>query len=158
MEIQLSRPLGVQFIKYCLAGLFVAIVHAGVFHLAAWKLFPSLQTADYFITGFRLEVGQIDDFSRTINAMLSNVTAFFVSNFVSYSISRKWIFEPGRFVSGVEALLFFLYSGLSVFAGTAVMGVSIRYFGIKTTDAFLINFFVSIMFNFIIRKYCVFRR
>ena len=156
MALTFSRPLGSQFIKYCLAGVFVAMVHACVFHLAAWKIFPSFQTADYFISGFGLEIKEINDFSRTINAMLSNVTAFFVSNFVSYTISRKWIFEPGRFRKIVEAGLFFLYSGLSIFAGTAVMGILIRYFGIRTTDAFLINLFVSIMFNFAIRKYCVF--
>ena len=146
----------IQFIKYALAGGVATATHITIFHLVAWKLFPSLQEKDHAVRLFKLSVTRVDDRTRAKNSMTGNIIAFLIANMVAYVINVLWVFQGGKYNIFVEILLFYLVSGFSVCLGTILMGTLIRRFGILTTWAFCSNIFTSVMINYIMRKFFIF--
>ena len=88
--------------------------------------------------------------------MLSNATAFVVSNLVAYLINIYWVFVPGRYHWMMEMALFYLVSGVAIGIGTFIMGVLIRRFGMLTSHAFTANIFAALMINYAMRKFFIF--
>ena len=78
-----AGPLA-QFIKYGIAGGLATFAHIIIFHLVAWKIFPSLQEKDFFVIILGLNVTEVNVAARSINSMLSNGVAFICSNMVAY--------------------------------------------------------------------------
>ena len=147
----------VQFIKYGLAGGIATLVHIAIFHLVAWKVFPALQEGDFFIDLFGIAVTEMDTTTRSLNSMLSNGAAFICSNAVAYLLNVIWVFIPGRHPRIIEIGLFYLVSGVSVVIGTSVMGFLIRYYGVQTTYAFMVNIVSAVMINYGMRKFYIFK-
>lgn len=145
-----------QFIKYGIAGGVATFAHICVFHLLAWKIFPSLQKNDFAVRMFGLAPPQVDDATRSRNSMISNIVTFIFSNLIAYLLNIYWVFEQGRHHVVVEILLFYLVSGISVLLGTSLMGFLIKRFGILTTHAFAANIASAVLINFVVRKYFVF--
>lgn len=146
----------IQFIKYSLAGGVATLTHITIFHLVAWKLFPSLGPDDHAVRFFRLKIRQVNDYSRARNSMIGNVIAFCFSNMVAYIINILWVFERGRHSVALEILLFYLVSGVSTVIGTLFMGILIKRFGLLTTYAFGANILSAILINYAMRKYFIF--
>lgn len=146
----------IQFIKYALAGGVATATHITIFHLVAWKLFPSLGPDDHAVRFFHLKIREVNDYSRARNSMIGNVIAFFFSNMVAYIINILWVFERGRHSVAVELLLFYLVSGVSTTIGTMLMGLLIRRFGLLTTYAFVSNIVTAVLINYAMRKYFIF--
>lgn len=146
----------IQFIKYALAGGVATLTHISIFHLVAWKLFPSLGPDDHAVRFFRLRIREVNDYSRARNSMIGNVIAFFFSNLVAYIMNILWVFERGRHSLALEILLFYLVSGLSTMIGTMLMGMLIKRFGLLTTYAFAANIVSSVLINYALRKYFIF--
>ena len=151
-----AGPL-VQFIKYGIAGGLATFVHIVIFHLVAWKIFPSLQENDLFIVILGITVTEVDVATRSLNSMLSNGVAFICSNMVAYIINVIWVFKPGRHHRIIEIGLFYLVSGVSVVIGTSMMGFLIRYYGMQTTYAFTVNIVSAVMMNYGMRKFYIFK-
>ena len=151
-----AGPL-IQFIKYAIGGGVATLTHIVIFHLIAWKLFPSLQENDFAVKVLKWSVAKIDDAKRSRNSMIGNLLAFIVSNLVAYLINVYWVFEKGRHSLGVEIGLFYLVSGISIVIGTALMGVLIRRFGMRTTYAFCSNLVTAVMINYAARKFLIFK-
>ena len=147
----------VQFIKYGIAGGLATFVHIVIFHLVAWKIFPSLQDNDFFIVILGLTVTEVNVATRSINSMLSNGIAFICSNMVAYIINVFWVFKPGRHHRIIEIGLFYLVSGVSAVIGTSMMGLLISYYGMQTTYAFSVNIVSAVMINYSMRKFYVFK-
>lgn len=147
----------VQFIKYAVSGGVATAVHILVFHLLAWKCFPALQDKDPFVALLKLEMREVDDRVRARNSMISNGAAFLLANLVAYVLNVLWVFEPGRHNVFVEIGLFYLVSGASVLLGTALMGYLIRRHGIRTTFAFGANILTSLLINYALRKFFIFK-
>ena len=146
-----------QFVKYGLAGGAATLVHIAVFHLAAWKLFPALQERDFLVVLLGLSVQEVDVASRSLNSMLANGVAFLFGNLTAYLLNIRFVFEAGRHRRSVEIGFFYLVSGVSIAAGTALMGFLIRHFGLATTVAFGANLVTALMINFLMRKYYIFK-
>lgn len=151
-----AGPL-IQFVKYGISGGFATFVHILIFHLVAWKIFPSLQEDDFFIVIFGMTTSEVDVATRSLNSMLSNGVAFVCSNLVAYTINIFWVFTPGRHKRFIEIGLFYLVSGISVVIGTSMMGFLIRYYGMQTTYAFSVNILSAVMINYIVRKFYIFK-
>ena len=145
-----------QFIKYAISGCIATATHIAIFHLIAWKVFFSLQPQDWFVKILKLPIKELDDATRSRNSMLSNGTAFLVSNLVAYLLNIYWVFVPGRYYWLVEIALFYLVSGVSIVIGTSVMGVLIRRFGMLTTSAFGANLIAALMINYGMRTFFIF--
>lgn len=146
----------IQFIKYGISGCVATAIHITIFHLLAWKVFIALQAEDWFVKVFNLPIEELDDATRSRNSMLSNATAFLVSNLAAYLINIYWVFVPGRYHWIVEIALFYLVSGVAIVIGTSIMGVLIRRFGMLTTYAFTSNLFAALMINYAVRKFFIF--
>lgn len=146
----------IQFIKYGISGCVATAIHITIFHLLAWKVFIALQAEDWFVKVFNLPIEELDDATRSRNSMLSNATAFLVSNLAAYLINIYWVFVPGRYHWIVEIALFYLVSGVAIVIGTSIMGVLIRRFGMLTTYAFTSNLFAALMINYAMRKFFIF--
>jgi predicted MFS family arabinose efflux permease len=56
-----------------------------------------------------------------------------------------------------EILFFYLVSGISFALGSALMGFLIHHFGLMTTIAFAANVVVSLLINYALRKYFIFK-
>ena len=145
-----------QFIKYGLAGGLATVAHITVFHLVAWKIFPSLQEKDHAVRFFKISIQKVNDAQRARNSVASNFIAFLVSNMVAYITNILWVFEGGKYHFIIEILMFYAVSGISVFLGTMLMGFLINRFGILTTYAFGSNIFTAVMINYAVRKFFIF--
>lgn len=146
----------IQFVKYALAGGVATVTHILVFHLAAWRFFPALQENDHAVKLLKIKVEPIEDRKRSFNSMLDNGLAFIFSNIVAYVLNILWVFERGRHGIVVEIALFYAVSGISVFIGTALMGIFIKRFGMLTTYAFGANIVTAVLINYAVRKYFIF--
>ncbi len=145
-----------QFIKYALAGGLATVTHIVIFHLIAWKIFPSLQEKDHAVRFFKLTIRKINDTTRARNSMIGNFIAFLIANMVAYITNILFVFQGGKYPIIVEILLFYAVSGASAFLGTMLMGILIKRFGLLTTYAFIANIFTAVMFNFVMRKFFIF--
>lgn len=154
----LSRDAGpvIQFVKYAIGGAVATLTHIAVFHLLAWKIWPALQTEDWFVRWLHISVSYRDNATRSRNSMIDNGIAFVISNFVAYIINILWVFKPGRYPWFVELGLFYLVSGGSMLVGTALMGFLIRRYGIRTTFAFTTNLVAALLINYAVRKFIIF--
>ena len=146
----------VQFIKYALVGGLATAVHIVIFHLVAWKVFPSLQERDHAVRLLGLKIRQVNDATRSRNSMIGNFLAFLVANMVAYICNVLFVFQAGKYHVVIEILLFYAVSGLSATLGTMLMGVLIRRFGLLTTYAFCANIVTAVMFNYVMRKFFIF--
>ncbi|EKD36619.1 MAG: hypothetical protein ACD_75C01437G0004 [uncultured bacterium] len=152
----LDNPAIIQFIKYALAGGLATVTHIVIFHLIAWKIFPSLQEKDHAVRAFKLTIRKVNDATRARNSMIGNFIGFLIANMVAYIANILFVFQGGKYHIVIEILLFYAVSGLSAFLGTILMGLLIRRFGLLTTYAFGANIFTAVMFNYVMRKFFIF--
>jgi putative flippase GtrA len=147
----------VQFIKYAIAGGIATAVHVFLFYFCALKVLPALNQHDVLAGLLHLRVATVSDAIRARNSVIDNVIAFIFSNLTAYLINIVWVFESGRHHRVVEIGFFYLVSGISTLIGSALQYFLIRRFGIMTTVAFGANVVVSLLINFVLRKYAVFK-
>ena len=152
----LNNPALWQFIKYALAGGLATVTHITIFHLIAWKIFPSLQEKDHAVRLFKLAIHKVNITTRARNSMIGNFIAFLIANMVAYITNILFVFQGGKYPIVIEILLFYAVSGISAFLGTILMGVLIKRFGLLTTYAFVANIFTSVMINYALRKFFIF--
>jgi putative flippase GtrA len=147
----------VQFIKYGIAGGIATAVHISAFYVAAGYLLPALTGDDLAVRLLRLPAVELSDVVRARYTVIDNFLAFVISNFVCYVINVKWVFEGGRHRRSVEIALFYAVSGTSVAVGSGIAWVLVRAVGLTTTVAFGANVAASILINYVLRKFVVFK-
>lgn len=149
--------LFIQFIKYGLAGITATGVQAAIFYLFAWLIFPALSSDDPAVKLTGISVPHLTDALRARNAMIDNAVAFIFSNLTAYLINIAWVFESGRHHRVIEIGMFYIVSGASFAIGTGLMWILINWFSISTTAAFVAMIVVSLLVNYIMRKYVIFK-
>ena len=147
----------VQFIKYVIAGGIATVVNVLLFYACAFKLLPALDPSDAVARLLHIGVAMLSDNVRARNSMIDNGVAFIFSNLTAYLINIFWVFESGRHSRVREILFFYLVSGVSFVLGTSLMGFLIHHFGLMTTIAFASNAVVSLLINYVLRKYFIFK-
>jgi len=147
----------VQFIKYAVAGGVATTVHISLFYFFALRVLPALNQHDAFASLLNLHVAEVSDAIRARNSVFDNVIAFIFSNLTAYLINIAWVFESGRHHRVIEIGIFYLVSGISMAIGSTLMGVLIGRFSITTTVAFGANVLTSLLINFVLRKYVIFK-
>jgi len=155
--LQREADPDIQFLKYAIAGAMATVIHIGLFHLLAWKLFPALQAEDPFTKLLGLTVEPLEDAVRARNSMYSNLTAFVFTNFFCWVLNRLWVFSPGRHHILIELGLFYLASASAIGLGTIVMVWLIQHYGMVTTLAFGANLVTSVLINYAMRKFVIFK-
>ncbi len=154
--MNIVSPALLQFIKYAFAGGVATLTHIVIFHLIAWKIFPSLQAKDHAVRFFKLTIRDVNVTTRARNSMIGNFLAFLIANMVAYILNILFVFQGGKYPLIIELLLFYAVSGLSALLGTMLMGILIRRFGLLTTYAFVANIFTAVMINYVMRKFFIF--
>lgn len=148
----------VQFIKYGIAGGVATVVHVSLFYFSAVKILPALNQHDALAGLLHLHVVSVSDAIRARNSMIDNGIAFLFSNLTAYLINIYWVFESGRHNRWVEIGIFYLVSGISTGIGSVQMGFLIDRFGVTTTVAFGGSVLVSLLINYVLRKYVIFKK
>jgi putative flippase GtrA len=147
----------VQFIKYGIAGGIATAVHITAFYLAAGYLLPAFTGDDLAVRLLHLPAVDLSDALRARHTVIDNFLAFLLSNFVCYVINVKWVFEGGRHRRSVEVALFYAVSGTSIAVGSSIAWVLVQAAGLTTTVAFGANVVASILINYVLRKFVVFK-
>lgn len=148
----------VQFVKYGIGGVAATVVHISIFTACALWLFPALTQEDRIVGLLHLQTPEITTAIRARNSIIDTTIAFFFSNLTAYLINVAWVFEAGRHNRWVEIGYFYLVSGIAMVIGTAMQGYLILHFHYTTTLAFGANIIASIMLNFVLRKFLIFKK
>ena len=151
-----TQPL-IQFLKYGIVGGMATAVHIVTFFILGYRLFPCLTANDITVKLLGLTVEAISQHDRAIHALICNVLAFVVSNIFCYVLNRLFVFKPGKHHIVLEFLLFFGVSALSLAVAAALQTVMISKLGVQTTYAFGANILCSLMINYAMRKFVVFK-
>jgi len=131
-----------QFVKYGLAG----VLATGVSFLTFTLLNETVLPADSGQPGA----------SRGWNFLFSNGIAFLLANMVAYIANRAWVFQSGRHAQWREVLLFYLLAGIAFMAGTPLGSLIVSLYAINEYFVFVLVLALSIMVNFLGRKFWVF--
>lgn len=146
-----------QVFKYGVIGVFATAIHLVVAELCAAWVWPCLGPGDLFVKHLGFSPVDVTDAVRATLAVYCNLAGFFVANIVCWLLNRKFVFTPGRHGWFVEWLLFLAGSGFAILCGSAVIWALVRYNGMQTTYSFIVNVFVSVAVNFVVRKFFVFK-
>lgn len=147
-----------QFIKYGFAGGTATAVHISLFFLLGWRLFPSLTADDWMVRLLGITPGEVvEEGRRALNAAIATTLAFVVANAVAYTLNILFVFKKGRHHWFVEIALFYGVSAVSVLIGTALQSLLIARYGIMTTLAFGTNTFSSLLINYAMRRFVIFK-
>ncbi len=147
----------VQFIKYAIAGGMATAVHIVTFFLCGWLLLPCLTPDDIVVQLLGITVPTVSETARAWNAGFCNAIAFALSNTLCYLLNRVFVFKPGRHHWVLEFLFFFAVSGVSLTIGTAIQTFLITHQGMQTTIAFGANLVSSLLINYAMRKFVIFK-
>lgn len=146
-----------QFVKYGLCGGLATVVDLAVFYGLSLTVIPTLLPDDPFVRRLALSGPFVSEAVRARNYVTARAIAFVFSNLTAYVTNVLWVFEPGRHRRHVEVGLFYLVSGFSLAAGTAVGWSLIHWGGLSTTVSLLANIVASTLINYACRKYFVFK-
>lgn len=158
MEILTSRDTHwfVQFMKYVVAGGISTLSDMLVFYLLAWRAIPALKEDDIAHRILPFKIKPVSEKRRARNFVINTSIAFIFSNIVAYVLNYFWVFEPGRHAIHVEIFLFYLVSLTSVGAGALLGWAQIKFMKLSTTSSYISRILVSLVINFILRKFFVF--
>ena len=146
-----------QIFKYGVIGILATAINIAVAELFAAYVWPCLGADDVFVKYLGFASTALADAERATRAVSCNLVGFFVANVVCWLLNRRYVFTPGRHNWLVEYALFLAGSGFAILCGSALIWALVRFYGMQTTYSFAINVMASVMVNFLVRKFFVFR-
>ncbi len=147
----------VQFVKYGFVGGLATAVNVVAVFLFCWKVFHCITPDDPFVRLFGLEAAPVDEAARARLTNWAYVCAFPIANTFCYILNRMFVFVPGRHSALREFIEFFAASGIALGAGMAVSWILIHAFGAWTSIGILANLVSSVLINYALRKFVVFK-
>lgn len=147
----------VQFCKYAAVGVLATLVNIAVFSVFAWRVFPCITADDFVVKLFGLVPPEIDEAARARLSAYCSVAGFVVSDVFCYLINRAFVFKPGKLPMWLEFLSFTAVGAFAAFLGTAIQAWLIAGFGVQTSAAFLVCILTSLAFNYVLRKFFIFK-
>ncbi len=151
-----AHPL-IQFAKYGVVGALATAVNVIAFSLFAWKVFPCVTAADPIVRLFGVAAPEVDESLRASRTVWSNICAFVPANVFCYVLNRVFVFKPGRLSMWLEFLSFCAVSALATALGTFAMNRLVAVWGVQTSIAFAANLVTAVMFNYVLRKFVIFK-
>lgn len=152
-----AHPL-VQFAKYGFVGGLATIVNVIAVFLFAWLVFQCVTETDPVVRLLGIKVAPMAD--SAARARLANeaaVCAFLIANTFCYVLNRMFVFVPGRLSVWREYLSFTAVGALALAVGMAASYLLIRFAGAETSIGLLANLVASMAFNYVLRKFFIFR-
>ena len=146
-----------QFIKYGVIGVMSTVVQMAGFYVLAATCLRCLGPDDWAVRLLGLPSVAITDGVRAFRAAVATAAGFTIANIFCWLMNRLFVFRPGRFRWYVEFGLFFGVAALATVIALGVQSLLIRYAGLMTTAAVIVEVVVSFFFNFFIRKFVIFK-
>ena len=150
-----------QFVKYGVVGVASTIVQLAVFLVLASSCLKCLTPDDWAVRFLGLGAAVFDGsepwfHSRWFLAAAATAIGFTVANVFCWLMNRAIVFRPGKFAWYAEFAMFYGVAAFATAVALLVQSVLIRYFGLMTSAATLIEVLVSFLVNFFIRKFYIF--
>lgn len=146
-----------QFVKYGVIGVMSTIVQMIGFYVFAATCLKCLGSDDWAVRFVGLPSVEITDGARAFRAAVATAAGFTIANIFCWLMNRLFVFRPGRFRWYVEFGLFFGVAALATVIALGVQSLLIKYAGLMTTAAVIVEIIVSFFFNFFIRKFVIFK-
>ena len=146
-----------QFVKYGAIGVMSTCVQMVVFYVLAATALKCLGPDDWAVRFLGLPAVSITAGVRAFRAAIATAIGFTVANIFCWLMNRLFVFKPGRYRWYVEFSLFFGVAALATVVALGVQSLLIKYAGLMTTAAVIVEVIVSFFFNFFIRKFIIFK-
>lgn len=146
-----------QFVKYGVIGVLSTCVQMVGFYLLAATCLKCLGADDWAVRFLGLPPVEVSDGVRAFRAAVATAGGFTVANIFCWIMNRLFVFKPGKFRWYVEFLMFFGVAALATVIALGVQSLLIKYFGMMTTVAVIVEVAVSFLMNFFVRKFVIFK-
>ena len=146
-----------QFVKYGAIGVLSTCVQMIGFYLLAATCLKCLGADDWAVRFLGLPSVEVSDGLRAFRAAVATAGGFTVANIFCWIMNRLFVFKPGKFRWYVEFLMFFGVAALATMVALGVQSLLIRYFGMMTTAAVIVEVVASFLMNFFVRKFVIFK-
>lgn len=147
----------VQFIKYGVIGVLSTLVQAAVFYRLATTCLQCLGPDDFMVRHFGFTAVDVTDAVRSMRFAVATAIGFVIANVFCWLMNRFFVFKAGKFVWWKEFLFFIGVSGLAMLVATLTSSAAIRWGGLMTSLAVVVEIAVSFLFNYFLRKFFIFR-
>ena len=146
-----------QFVKYGVIGVMSTGVQMAVFYLLAATCLKCLGPDDWAVRFLGLPAVSVSAGIRAFRAAVATALGFTTANIFCWLMNRLFVFKPGRYRWYVEFAMFFGVAALATVIALGVQSILIKYAGLMTTAAVIVEVIVSFFFNFFIRKFVIFK-
>ena len=151
-----------QFVKYGAVGVMATCVHLAVFYLLASTCLKCLTEDDKAVRLLSLPSAAFTGAepwyeARWFLAGVATAAGFIVANVFCWLMNRAFVFRPGKFRWYVEFGMFFGVAAIATSIALAVQSVLIKFAGMTTSAAVIIEVAVSFLLNFFARKFFIFK-
>lgn len=146
-----------QFVKYGVIGVLSTCVQMIGFYLLAATCLKCLGADDWAVRFLGLPSAEVSDGVRAFRAAVATAGGFTVANIFCWIMNRLFVFKPGKFRWYVEFLMFFGVAALATVVALGVQSLLIKYFGMMTTAAVIVEVVASFLMNFFVRKFVIFK-
>ncbi|MBR3922893.1 MAG: GtrA family protein [Kiritimatiellae bacterium] len=146
-----------QFVKYGVIGVLSTCVQMIGFYLLAATCLKCLGADDWAVRFLGLPSVETSDGVRAFRAAVATAGGFTVANIFCWMMNRLFVFKPGKFRWYVEFLMFFGVAALATVVALGVQSLLIKYFGMMTTAAVIVEIVASFLMNFFVRKFVIFK-
>ena len=146
-----------QFVKYGAIGVLSTCVQMIGFYLLAGTCLKCLGADDWAVRFLGIPSVEVSDGLRAFRAAVATAGGFTVANIFCWIMNRLFVFKPGKFRWYVEFLMFFGVAALATVVALGVQSLLIRYFGMMTTAAVIVEVVASFLMNFFVRKFVIFK-
>ena len=160
----LSRESGPfwQFVKYGVIGVASTLVQLAVFYLLAATCLKCLTADDWAVRFLGLPAvcfggGEPWYAARWFLAALATAVGFTVANVFCWLLNRSFVFRPGKFAWYAEFAMFFGAAAGATVVALVVQSLLIRFCGMMTSAAAVVEVVVSFLVNFFVRKFFIFK-
>ena len=156
LKVVLSRirardvPPLVQFGVYGICGGLATVVFLSLTVYLSYHVFPAMD-------GMIVDGKPITDDLRAHNLLINNTIAFLAANVVAYVTNILFVFKTGRHHPVMEFLYFTAGSGVSFILSQFAGPWLVHHYGLPTWVAIITNVSASVLLNFAIRKFFVFK-
>lgn len=140
----------VQFAVYGLCGGLATFVFLAIVLILSRTLIPAYE-------GMMVHGHLITQEERATSLFINNCIAFGIANIVSYVTNILFVFKSGRHHPVLEFVYFTFFNLLSFTISQLAGPWLIKAYGVPTNVAILTNVAASIMLNFVLRKFIVFK-
>ncbi len=151
-----------QFVKYGAVGVMATCVQFAVFYALAATCLRCLTEDDRAVALLGLPYAVFSGSepwyaARWFLAAVATAAGFIVANVFCWLMNRAFVFRPGKFAWYAEFALFFGAAAGATIVALVVQSLLIRFVGVTTSFAAIVEVIVSFLVNFFTRRFFIFK-